>query len=151
VSFSRAQFGTQPYHFGRISGIFWKRWDDRKPFSDAGLESAGDGNRTHTPLAGPRILSSKPAPALSGVIGRYRFQSAIYPQSAFSVSPVVSDTRSIVWTKFGQSKTEPSEAEICPGHRNVDSVRHPISLKTQVSAIHFVHTLSNMEWDIHSQ
>ncbi len=29
----------------------------REWLSDAGLNSAGDGNRTHTPLAGPRILS----------------------------------------------------------------------------------------------
>jgi hypothetical protein len=36
-----------------------KQFDARKPFSSAGFVSAEGGNRTHTPLAEPRILRAQ--------------------------------------------------------------------------------------------
>jgi hypothetical protein len=57
VSFSRAQFWAQQGHFEGIFGYCGRRLNARKPFSDADLDGTEGGNRTHTPLTGPRILS----------------------------------------------------------------------------------------------
>ena len=67
------------------------------------IMNAGDGNRTRTPLAGPRILSSKPVPALSGGIGQRRFQfnslSADPPFPIARCSQYPLDSLDKVWTK----------------------------------------------------
>jgi len=51
-----AQFRAQFGYSEAMSGRFGKVLNDRKPLSGAGFVGAEDGNRTRTPLAGPRIL-----------------------------------------------------------------------------------------------